>query len=66
MTIIKYQLYDKENNCTYLENPTDIPPMVGDVMEFKVDTQENFIFCKVVRRQYTTYNHLIIILEKMF
>ena len=66
MTKINYQLYDANSNCTHLEHPTDIPPMVGDVMEFKVDTQENFIFCKVLRRQFTTYNHLIIILEKMF
>jgi hypothetical protein len=66
MTKINYQLYDADSNCTRLEHPTNIPPMVGDVMEFKVDTQENFIFCKVLRRQFTTYNHLIIILEKMF
>ena len=66
MTKINYQLYDEDRNCTHLEHPTDIPPMVGDVMEFKVDTQEMAIFCKVIRRQFTSYNHLIILLEKLF
>jgi hypothetical protein len=66
MTKINYQLYDEDRNCIYLEHPTDIPPMVGDIMEFKVDFQKRAIFCKVIRRQYTTYNILIIILEKMF
>jgi hypothetical protein len=66
MTKISYQLYDDKYNCTYLKHPTDITPIVGDVMEFKVDFQESTIFCKVVRRQFTSYNQLIIILEKMF
>jgi hypothetical protein len=66
MTKISYQLYDEDRNCTHLEHQTDIVPMVGDVMEFKVDFQEMGLFCKVIRRQFTNYNHLIIILEKMF
>lgn len=66
MTKINYQFYDEKYNCTHLEHPTDIAPIVGDVMEFKVDFQESTIFYKVVRRQFTSYNHLIIILEKMF
>jgi len=63
MTKISYQLYDRQNNCTHLEHPTDIAPMVGDVMDFS--TPENLLFLKVVRRQFTSYNHLIIILEKI-
>lgn len=63
MTKISYQLYDKQNNCKHLEHPTDIPPMVGDVMDFS--TPDNILFLKVVRRQFTSYNHLIIVLEKI-
>lgn len=66
MTKINYQLYDNDRNCTHLEHPTDIVPVVGDIMEFRVKFQEQNIFCKVVRRQFTPYNHLIIILEKLF
>jgi len=66
MTKINYQLYDEQHNCTHLEHPTDIVPVVGDIMEFSVKSQEKNIFCKVVKRQYTSYNILIIVLEKLF
>ena len=63
MTKINYQLYDEKMNCTHLEHPTDIAPMVGDIMDFS--TTGNTLFLKVVRRQFTSYNHLIIILENL-
>lgn len=66
MTKIAYQLYDNDLNCIHLEHPTDIVPVVGDIMEFSVNSKEKTIFCKVVKRQYTNYNILIIILEKLF
>ena len=66
MTKINYQLYDNDRNCIHLEHPTDIVPVVGDIMEFSVNSQEQTIYCKVVKRQYTNYNILIIILEKLF
>lgn len=66
MTKINYQLYDNDRNCTHLEHPTDIVPVVGDIMEFRVKFQEQTIFCKVVRRQFASEYNLIIVLEKLF
>lgn len=63
MTKINYQIYDEKMNCTHLEHPTDIAPIVGDIMDFS--TPKNTLFLKVVRRQFTPYNHLIIILENL-
>ena len=62
MNKISYQVYDEQNDCTHLEHPTDIAPMVGDIMNFS--TIENIVYYKVVRRQFEK-NTLIIILKKL-
>jgi hypothetical protein len=66
MTTIKYQLYDEQMNCTHLKHPTDIPPMVGDILNFGQHQFENYFYCKVVKRQFEdATNTLIIKVEKL-
>ena len=62
MTKLSYQFYDEQNNCTHLDHPTTIPPMVGDIMNFS--TIENIIYYKVARRQFEK-DTLIIILKNL-